>query len=110
MKKTTLLLGAVACLLFASGLRADIAETMPFLTTLLPANETPPLIDAGSANVIVWSHVVHDSTGAVISRSVDFAVSHTLPGPTTITCLNIPNPPVGIAAGIVAPPGVTTTP
>ena len=56
----------------ACALWADTAETIPFLTTMLPANETPPITDTSTGNAIIWIHVIRDASGAITSGSVDF--------------------------------------
>jgi len=90
----------------ASGAMADTAQTIPFLTQLLPANETPPITDTSTANVIVWVHVIRDNGGNITSGSVDFDVSTRFSSAVTVTGLHIHNAPAGTAGSIVVPTDV----
>ena len=76
---------------------ADTATTTPFLTQLLPANETPPITDASTANVIVFVHAIRDNNGNVTSGSVDFHVATRFSGAVTVTGLHIHNAAAGVA-------------
>jgi uncharacterized protein (TIGR03437 family) len=109
MKKTTFLSCAGLLLACASGALADTAQTIPFLTQLLPANETPPITDTSTANVIVWVHVIRDSGGNITSGSVDFDVSTKFSSAVTVTGLHIHNAPAGMAGNIVIPTDVNST-
>jgi uncharacterized protein (TIGR03437 family) len=93
-------------LLCASGLMADTATTTPFLTQLLPANETPPITDTSTANVIVFVHAIRDTNGNVTSGSVDFHVATKFSGAVTVTGLHIHNAAAGVAGPIVIPTDV----
>jgi uncharacterized protein (TIGR03437 family) len=93
-------------LLCASGLMADTATTTPFLTQLLPANETPPITDTSTANVIVFVHTIRDNNGNVTSGSVDFHVATRFSGAVTVTGLHIHNAAAGVAGPIVIPTDV----
>jgi len=96
-------------ILSATGLLAQRAETIPFLGVMLPANETPPITDASSANAIIWVHVVRDATGAVQSGSVDFNIATKFSGAVTVTGLHIHNAAAGVAGPIVIPTDVNGT-
>ena len=106
MKKIGFSLLGIA-LLSAAGLRADTAETIAFLTQLLPDNETPPTSVNAKANVIVSVHAILDSNRKITSGSVDFNVTtFQFPGAVTITGLHIHRAPVGVAGPIVIPTDV----
>jgi len=90
----------------ASMAMADTAQTIPFLTQLLPANEVPAITDTSSANVIVWVHVIRDSGGNITSGSVDFDVSTKLSAAVTVTGLHIHAAPAGTSGSIVIPTDV----
>jgi uncharacterized protein (TIGR03437 family) len=109
MKKTLFLSCAGLLLACASGAMADTAQTIPFLTQLLPANETPPITDTSTGNVIVWVHVVRDNGGNITSGSVDFDVSTKFSSAVTVTGLHIHNAPAGTAGSIVIPTDVNAT-
>src|SRR5258707_6150397 len=106
MKKTTFLSCAGLLLACASVAMADTAQTIPFLTQLLPANEVPAITDTSSANVIVWVHVIRDSGGNITSGSVDFDVSTKFSSAVTVTGLHIHNAPAGVSSGVVIPTDV----
>src|SRR5260370_38635028 len=103
MKKTTFLSCAGLLLACASAMMADTAQTIPFLTQLLPANETPPIADTSSANAIVWVHVIRDNAGNITSGSVDFDVSTKFSSAVTVTGLHIHNGAAGVGGDIVNP-------
>jgi len=75
MKKTMFLSCAALLLASATGALADTAQTIPFLTQLLPANEVPAISDTSTGTVIVYAHVIRDNAGNITSGSVDFDVS-----------------------------------
>lgn len=108
MRKTTLLLCAVLLPSFGTRLMADTAETIPFLTQLLPANETPPITDTSTGNVIIYVHVIRDGNGNVTSGSVDFDVATKFSGAVTVNGLHIHNAPAGVAGSIVIPTDVSS--
>src|ERR1700693_1146303 len=91
----------VLALVSVFGLRADTSQTIGFLATMLPANETPPITDASIGNVLISLHLVRDLTGAITSGSVDFDVATTFSGAVTATGLHIHNGPAGTAGPIV---------
>src|SRR6202049_2961773 len=88
------------------GLRADTSQTIGFLASMLPANETPPITDASIGNVVISFHLVRDSNGVITSGSVDFNVATTFSGAVTVTGLHIHNGPAGTAGTIVIPTDV----
>jgi uncharacterized protein (TIGR03437 family) len=108
MRKTTISCAGLL-LLCASGMMADTAQTIPFLTLMQPANETPPITDTSLGNVIIWLHVVRDSSGTITSGSVDFDVACKFSGAVTVTGLHIHNGVSGVAGPIVIPTDVNNT-
>jgi len=69
---------------------------------MLPGNVVPPVTDVNaSGTATIAAHVVRDSSGAVISGSVDFSVSYNFPAETTVIGMHI-HPG---AAGAALPPG-----
>jgi uncharacterized protein (TIGR03437 family) len=109
MKGTTLLPCAAVFFAYATGAFADTAQTIPFLTQLLPANETPAISDTSTGTAIVLVHVIRDSGGNITSGSVDFDVSTKFSSAVTITGLHIHNAAAGVAGPIVIPTDVTGT-
>jgi uncharacterized protein (TIGR03437 family) len=109
MRNTTISCAAALLLLCASGLMADTAETIPFLTLMQPANETPAITDTSLGNVIIWLHVVRDSSGNITSGSVDFDVACKFSSAVTVTGLHIHNGASGVAGPIVIPTDVNAT-
>lgn len=109
MGRTSLSLCAALLFLCGSGLWADTAETIPFLTTLQPSNETPPITDTSVGNVIIWLHVVRDSAGNITSGSVDFDLACKFSGAVTVVGLHIHNAAAGVAGPIVVPTDVNGT-
>src|ERR1022692_2772040 len=103
MRNTTISCAAGLFVLCASGLMADTAETIPFLTLMQPANETPAITDTSLGNVIIWLHVVRDSSGNITSGSVDFDVACKFSSAVTVTGLHIHNGASGFAGPIVIP-------
>jgi uncharacterized protein (TIGR03437 family) len=109
MRNSTLLLLCAVLLLCASGLLADTAQTYPFLTQLLPANETPPISDTSTASVVVLVHVIRDGSGTITSGSVDFNVNTKFSGTSTsVVGLHIHNAAAGTAGAIVIPTDVSS--
>lgn len=118
MKKTALLMFALAACSFAqlvapgllrereaatglsSGSRPG-AESIPFRVVLSPANEVPPVNLAASGTATVWLHVVRDSSGGVISGSVDFVVRYRFPEAVTFTGLHIHSGAAGANGPVV---------
>src|SRR5258708_10769239 len=108
MKKTMFLSCTGLLLACASAAMADTAQTIPFLTQLLPANETPPLTDTSTASAIVWVHVIRDSGGNITSGSVDFDVSTKFSTAVTVTGLHIHKGVAAAAGSIVLPTAVSS--
>ena len=101
--------GAGLFLLCGSSLMAATAETIPFLTLMQPANETPAITDTSLGNAVIWLHVVRDNSGNITSGSVDFDISCKFSGAVTVTGLHIHNGPAGVAGPIVIPTDVNAT-
>jgi uncharacterized protein (TIGR03437 family) len=106
--KRVLCLAAGVAFLCVPVLKADTAQTISFLTMMLPANETPAITDTSVGNVIISLHVVRDSTGAITSGSVDFNVACRFSGAVTVTGLHIHSGAAGVAGGIVIPTDVSS--
>src|SRR5690349_17139214 len=109
MRKLTIACAAGLLFLGGSGLMAATAETIPFLTLMQPANETPAIADTSLGNVIIWLHVIRVNTGAITSGSVDFDVACKFSGAVTVTGLHIHNGGAGVAGPIVIPTDVNSS-
>ncbi len=97
-----------ACLLlFAGALCAQTADIAFFRAVLSPANETPPvdLNAKGVGDVIV--HMVRDSSGTIVSGSVDFIAHATFPADVTLTGMHIHSGAAGVAGPVTISSGLT---
>ena len=109
MRRLTIPSAVGLVLLCGSGLMAATAETIPFLTLMQPANETPAITDTSLGNAIIWLHVVRDNNGNITSGSVDFDIACKFSGAVTVTGLHIHNGAAGAAGPIVIPTDVNAT-
>lgn len=98
---------AICLFLSAAALCAQTADIAFFRAVLLPANETPPvdLAAKGAGDIIV--HMVRDSSGAIVSGSVDFVAHATFPADVTVTGMHIHSAPAGVAGPVVISSGIT---
>jgi uncharacterized protein (TIGR03437 family) len=94
-------------LLCSVALCAQTADIAYFRAVLLPANETPPVsINAkGFGDLIV--HMVRDSSGKIISGSVDFLAHATFPTDVTLTGMHIHSGAAGVAGPVTISSGIT---
>ena len=94
----------IAAALSASGIFAQTAQTALFRAVMLAANTVPPAAwDAsGAADILV--HVVRDSSGNILSGSVDFSLSYEFPNDATVTGLGIAGD-IAMATDIMAAAG-----
>lgn len=95
----------IACLLFAAAaaLSAQQIGTKFYLALMQPQNEVPPVTDTSSASALIMIHGMLDSSGNVVSGSVDFDIETRFSGAVTITGLHIHNAAAGTAGPIVIP-------
>src|SRR5207248_8066093 len=107
MKTTALFFLTLVLSVFAPGLMADTADTIPFIAYMTQANEVPPTGVNAVANAIVWVHVVRDTNNKITSGSVDFDVTYKFPGATNVTGLHIHSGPAGVNAPIVIPTDIS---
>jgi hypothetical protein len=81
-----------------------------FTTTLLPANEVPPVVGAetsGSGTVTITFNTTKDANGNISSATADFAVTLTgYPASTSVIAAHIHSAAAGSAGGIVVPTGL----
>lgn len=91
------------------GLLADTAATSPFLTEMLPANETPPISDSSTANVIVFVHMIRDASGNLTSGSVDIHVAAKFSSAVTVTGLDIEKGAAGATGPVVIPTDINAS-
>jgi uncharacterized protein (TIGR03437 family) len=103
MKK---LIGLFALLSVA--LLGQTAETIPFRAVMLPSNEVPAVTIAASGAATVLVHVIRDSSGNIVSGSVDFNVSYQFPGAVTVTGLHIHTGAAGANGGVTINTGISS--
>lgn len=104
--KRLVYLSVLSASLWVASSFAQTAETIPFAFRMVPAQENPPLDLKATGDGLLLVHVVRDSSGQVVSGSVDFSVDYSFPGAVTITGLHVHNSPVGVNGGIVIPTDV----
>jgi hypothetical protein len=79
-------------------------NTITFTSTLLPANEVPPVSNAensGRGTAVITFNLTRTSAGAIQSGTVDFHFDLTnFPANTTITAAHIHNGPAGQTAAV----------
>jgi uncharacterized protein (TIGR03437 family) len=98
-----------ACIfLLPVALCAQTADVAYFRAILSPANETPPIEGynaKGAGDVIV--HMVKDSSGKIVSGSVDFLAHPTFPADVTVTGMHIHSGAAGVAGPVTISSGLT---
>ena len=96
---------ALALPLFLS---AQTADTAYFQGTMLPGNEAPPIVgfDTSGLGTLI-AHVVRDSSGKIISGSVDFWIDYKYPQALTATGLHIHNGAAGISGPVTINTGLS---
>ena len=94
----------------AAGLLAQTAELHVYRAVMLPSNELGNVTLNGSGASTVFVHVVKDSSGAVISGSVDFQTHVTFAAANTVTGLHIHAAAAGVNGSIVLPTDVASMP
>lgn len=92
----------------ASVLYAQSARTALFRATLLSANEAPGGTWDASGVVDVLVHAVSDTSGNIVSGSVDLSLTYQLPNDKTITGLGIVSAPAGTIGAIPIAADITS--
>jgi uncharacterized protein (TIGR03437 family) len=97
----------VAALLFTAGLGAQTADVAYFRAVMLPTSEVPATaINAkGAADII--AHVIRDSTGQIVSGTVEFNVHVSFPADNTATGLHIHRGDSTVAGPVVINTGLS---
>jgi uncharacterized protein (TIGR03437 family) len=99
---------SLAVLFVLSGrLFSQTSDSTLFRAVLLPSNEIPALNNASRGVADILASAVRDSSGNIVSGTVDVLLRTTLPAANTITGLNLHNAPTGQAAPIALTTGVT---
>ncbi|MDX2152515.1 MAG: CHRD domain-containing protein [Bryobacteraceae bacterium] len=93
--------------LLCAALLAQSSQTIPFRALMSPRNEVPPIDSTATGIATVWVHVMRDSAGQIVSGSVDFDVSYTMPGATTFTGLHIHEAAAGVNGPVRIDTGIT---
>jgi len=99
---------SVLTLLFAAALCAQTADVAYFRAVMLPSNEVPVVTGVngkGAADII--AHVVRDSSGQIVSGTVEFFVHVTLPSDNTAVGLHIHKGDPTVAGGVVISSGLS---
>ena len=101
MKKIISLFAFMAASAFA-----QTADVTAFIAPLSSQNEVPPVDLAANGTAVVWVHAMRDSSGAIVSGSVDFIAHYNFPAPVTFTGMHIHNGAAGVNAGVVINTGI----
>ena len=111
MKKTLALAFCLTSL--AAALMAQTAETLYFQGLMTPLNEVPaisPTDFPGAALGTVVAHVARDSSGKIVSGTVDFLVDYrVIGGGVNFTGLHIHKGAAGVVGPIVIPTDVSAS-
>jgi uncharacterized protein (TIGR03437 family) len=93
----------VVCGLFlvAAALAAQTADTAYFRAVMLPSNEVPAANVTATGVADLIAHVVRDSSGQIISGTVDFLVRTNFAAANTATGLHIHTGAAGTNGGVV---------
>ena len=93
-----------ACLfLFSSALLAQTADTLYFRAVMLPTNEVPATTANATGVADILAHVVKDSSGQIVSGSVDFLLHVNFAAAATATGLHIHSGDSTVAGPVVIP-------
>jgi hypothetical protein len=88
---------------------AQTADIAYFRAVMLPSNEVPAVNVNGKGIADMIAHVVRDSSGQIVSGSVDFLVRVTLPTDNTATGLHIHSGGPAVAGPVVINTGLSGT-
>jgi len=98
----------IFCILLTSvSLLAQTADVAYFRAVMLPGNETPATNINASGVADIIAHVVRDSSGQVITGTVDFLVRVNFPADDTAIGLHIHKAPAGVAGSVVINTGLS---
>jgi uncharacterized protein (TIGR03437 family) len=100
---------ALCAVLFSAALSAQTADIAFFRAILSPANETPAVNLAASGMGDVVVHMVRDSSGNIISGSVDFTARPTFPVANTVTGMHIHAGAAGVMGPVTINSGISAT-
>lgn len=93
-----------ACLfLFSSALFAQTADTLYFRAVMLPTNEVPATSANATGVADILAHVVRDSSGQIVSGSVDFLLHVNFAAAATATGLHIHSGDSTVSGPVVIP-------
>ncbi|MCX6631981.1 MAG: CHRD domain-containing protein, partial [Candidatus Solibacter sp.] len=99
----------VCLLLFTASLLAQTADIAYFRAVMLPSNEVPAVNVNGKGMADMVAHVVRDSSGQIVSGTVDFLIRVTLPTDNTATGLHIHSGGPTVAGPVVINTGLSAT-
>src|SRR6476620_7729776 len=93
-----------ACLfLFSSALFAQTADTLYFRAMMLPTNEVPATSANATGVADILAHVIRDSSGQIVSGSVDFLLHVNFAAAATATGLHIHSGDSTVSGPVVIP-------
>ena len=93
-----------ACLfVFSSALLAQTADTLYFRAVMLPSNEVPATTANATGVADILAHVIRDSSGQIVSGSVDFLLHVNFAAAATATGLHIHSGDSTVAGPVVIP-------
>jgi uncharacterized protein (TIGR03437 family) len=92
---------AASLCLFASAVFAQSADTIYFRTVMLGNNEAPAANSGATGVADILAHVVRDSSGQVITGTVDFLIHAKFPSDVSAIGLHIHSGAAGVAGPVV---------
>ena len=99
---------ALTFLFFAGAALADTTEIAFFRGIMSPANEVPAANFQGGGSATCIAYITRDSSGKIISGSVDFIVGVFIGAPTGLTGLHIHKGAAGVNGPITIPTDLGT--
>src|SRR6266496_2383885 len=94
---------------FASAVFAQTADTIYFRAVMLPSNEVPAVNSTATGVADLVAHIVRDSSGQVVTGTVDFLIHTKFPADVTATGLHIHSGAAGVAGSVVIGTALTPT-
>src|SRR4051812_26659550 len=92
---------SICLLLSTASLLAQTADVAYFRAVMLPGNEVPAVNQNVKGMADMIAHVVRDSSGQIVSGTVDFLVRTSFDVDKTAVGLHIHNGAAGVNAGVV---------
>ena len=93
--------------LFSAALLAQTADIAYFRAVMLTANETPPVTNNATGVADMIAHVVRDSSGQIVSGTVNFLVYANMPADIAAVGLHIHSGAAGVAGPVLINTGLS---